>query len=183
MQPHRVEPFINAEQIQKRVAELAQQINRDYAGKSLVIIALINGAIPFVADLIRRLDLPGLRVDTLRASSYGNTTESGGSVKILSHFRLDLENEQVLVVDDILDTGRTMSKVTRLFDSENPASLKTCVLLDKPSRRAVPFTADYVGFEIEDKFVVGYGLDYAERYRQLPYIGVVKFEDLVTPII
>jgi hypoxanthine phosphoribosyltransferase len=160
--------------ILRRVQELAQDIERDYAGKDLVVVSLLNGTVMFLADLVRYLNLP-LRLDFMGVSSYGKGTKSGKLV-FTKELKLDVKGRDVLLVDDILDTGKTLSRVTKKLKKLKPKSLKICVLLSKSARREEKVTADYIGFEIPDAFVVGYGLDYAERYRNLPFIGVLKPE-------
>lgn len=164
--------LIPADRLQERITEIAAGITADYLGRDLVIVALLNGTVMFLADLMRRLEFP-LRLDFLGVSSYGSGTESGTLI-YTKELRLSIRDRQVLVVDDILDTGKTLRSVTTKLAELRPASLKTCVLLDKPERRVGEFTADYVGFEIPNLFVVGYGLDYDERYRNLPFVGVLK---------
>lgn len=161
--------------IQRRLKELGSEINAAYAGRELILIAVINGAIIFVADLIRQLDV-SLQLDCIRVSSYRDETKPKQTPKIVDPIRLNLKGMHVLLIDDILDTGNTLSKVCGIIRGYKPASLRTCVLLDKKGRRSVDFEADFVGFKIPDEFVVGYGLDFAERYRQLPCIGVLKPE-------
>jgi len=161
------------------VRRLARDIGVDYAGRDLVIVALLNGTVLFLADLIRHLDLP-LRLDFIGVSSYGSGTTSGELV-FTKELRLEVRGRDVLVVDDILDTGRTLKRVLQKLRALKPRRVRTCVLLDKPSRRTEPVRADYVGFEIPDVFVVGYGLDYAERYRNLPFVGVLKPEIYAAP--
>ena len=156
------------------VRRLARAIEADYAGRDLVIVALLNGTVLFLADLIRHLNLP-LRLDFIGVSSYGSGTTSGDLV-FTKELRLEVRGRDVLVVDDILDTGRTLKRVLQKLRALRPRRVRTCVLLDKPSRRVERIQADYVGFEIPDVFVVGYGLDYAERYRNLPFVGVLKPE-------
>jgi hypoxanthine phosphoribosyltransferase len=156
------------------VRRLARGIEADYAGRDLVIVALLNGTVLFLADLIRHLSLP-LRLDFIGVSSYGSGTASGELV-FTKELRLDVRGRDVLVVDDILDTGRTLKRVLQKLRALRPRRIRTCVLLDKPARRVERIQADYVGFEIPDVFVVGYGLDYAERYRNLPFVGVLKPE-------
>jgi hypoxanthine phosphoribosyltransferase len=162
-------------QINTRLQALGTEINVAYAGREVVIIAIINGAVVFVADLIRQLNIP-LQLDCIRVSSYRDRTAPQQAPEIIDHIRLNIEGADVLLIDDILDTGNTLAKVSKVLQGMHPASLKTCVLLDKKARRSVEFEADFVGFEIADQFVVGYGLDFAERYRQLPCIGVLKAE-------
>ncbi len=158
--------------IRRRVKQLARMIERDYAGKDLVVVALLNGTVMFLADLVRYLNRP-LRLDFMGVSSYGHGTQSGKLV-FTKELKLDVQGRDVLLVDDILDTGKTLARVTAKLQKLKPRSLKLCVLLSKSARRVEPVVADYVGFEIPDEFVVGYGLDYAEQYRNLPYIGVLK---------
>lgn len=160
--------------ILRRVQELAQDIERDYAGKDLVVVSLLNGTVMFLADLVRYLNLP-LRLDFMGVSSYGKGMKSGKLV-FTKELKLDVKGRDVLLVDDILDTGKTLARVTKKLKKLKPKSLKICVLLSKSARRAEKVDADYIGFEIPDAFVVGYGLDYAERYRNLPFIGVLKPE-------
>jgi hypoxanthine phosphoribosyltransferase len=164
--------LIPADQLQERIHELARKITADYAGRDTVIVALLSGTVMFLADLMRRLEFP-LRLDFMGVSSYGSGTESGQLV-YTKELKLSIRGRHVLVVDDILDTGKTLRSVTAKLSELGPASLKTCVLLDKPERRTGQFEADYIGFEIPNLFVVGYGLDYDERYRNLPFVGVLK---------
>ena len=166
------EILFSAEQIQTRVQELAQQISRDYEGKEIFSICLLKGSLLFTSDLIRHLT-PVVTVDMMRASSYGESTESSGSVKILQDLDKDITGRDVLIIEDIVDTGRTLKKTLELLRVRHPNSLKICTLLDKPSRRVEPIDIDYTGFIIDDHFVVGYGLDYDEYYRNLPHIGIL----------
>lgn len=159
--------------IKRRIAALAVQLNSDYAHKDMMVVAIVNGALIFTADLLRQLSSP-LRLDCLRASSYHDGTKATGEPRIVDQMKLDVRDQHVLLVDDILDTGKTLAAVAGLIKSKGAASVKTCVLLDKTARRMVPFEADYVGFGIPNEFVVGYGLDFNERYRNLPCIGVLK---------
>ena len=159
--------------IKRRIASLAETINRDYHGKDLMVVAIVNGALIFTADLLRQLR-SSLRLDCLRASSYHDGTKASGEPRIVDSMKLDVRGHHVLLLDDILDTGKTLAAVAGMIKAKGALSVKTCVLLDKKARRAVPFEADYVGFEIPDEFVVGYGLDFNERYRNLPCIGVLK---------
>ena len=161
--------------IKRRVRGLAREIKQVYGRGEFTIIALINGAVMFTADLMREIDNP-VRLDCIRVSSYGARTKSARAPRVLADLSLDIKNRHVLIVDDILDTGKTLSLVTALAKKLEPASLRTCVLLDKKARREVTFDADFVGFEIPNEFVVGYGLDFAERYRNLTCIGVLKPE-------
>ena len=161
-------------QIACRVRELSREIERDFRGCEMVVVSLLNGTVMFLADLIRHLSLP-LRLDFIGVSSYGAGTTSGELV-FTKELRLDVRGREVLLVDDILDTGRTMKRVLLKLRELGPRRIRTCVLLDKPSRRVEAVQADYVGFAIPDLFVIGYGLDYAERYRNLPFVGVLKPE-------
>ncbi|WP_269524802.1 hypoxanthine phosphoribosyltransferase [Coraliomargarita parva] len=161
--------------LKSRLHELGRQISADYKGQEIAVIAIINGAVIFVADLIRQINLP-LQLDCVRVSSYHDEAKPVRTPEIIDRIRLDLQDVHVLLIDDILDTGNTLSKIVEVIRKMGPASLKTCVLLDKQTPRKVDFEADYVGFVVPDEFVVGYGLDFAERYRQLPCIGVLKPE-------
>jgi len=166
--------LIQEEQIRKRVRTLAAQIEKDYRGRDLVMVALLNGTVMFLADLIRHLRLP-LRLDFIGVSSYGAGTSSGELV-FTKELRLDVKGRDVLLVDDILDTGRTLKRVSETVRALKPRTLKACVFLNKEARRIEKVTADYIGFDIPDYFVVGYGLDFAERYRNLPFVGVLREE-------
>jgi len=166
--------LITKTEIARRVQSLALEIHSDFAGREMVVVSLLNGTVMFLADLIRHLSLP-LRLDFIGVSSYGAGTESGELV-ITKELRLDVRGRDVLLVDDILDTGRTIKRVHAKLRQLKPRRIKTCVLLDKPARRIEKVRSDYVGFTIPDLFVVGYGLDYAERYRNLPFVGVLKPE-------
>jgi hypoxanthine phosphoribosyltransferase len=169
------EILVDEASIAQRVRELGAQIAQDYRDRDLVLVSILKGALPFLADLMRQVQIP-LALDFLEVSSYGNATETSGVVRILKDLAKPIEARDVLVVEDILDTGHTLSFVLEHLRSQRPASLRLCTLLDKPARRVIPITIDYRGFEIPDKFVVGYGLDYAEKYRNLPFIGVLKPE-------
>ena len=164
--------LITDAQIARRIKILAREIERDFRGHETVVVSLLNGTVIFLADLIRHLNVP-LRLDFIGVSSYGAGTESG-EVVFTKELRLDVRGRDVLLVDDILDTGKTMSRVVSKIRALKPRRLKTCVLLDKPERRTYPVEADYVGFWIPDFFVIGYGLDFAERYRNLPFVGVLR---------
>lgn len=161
------------EQVAGRICEMAQEITRDYAGKAPLVVGILRGSFIFMADLVRQLELP-LSLDFMSASSYGAGTVSSGKVNIRLDLQEDIAGRDVLLVEDILDTGNTLSKLVAELQGRGPASLKLCVLLDKPDRRTKPIQADYVGFTIPDAFVVGCGLDYDQRYRNLPYIGILK---------
>ncbi len=175
--PYVIDQMISAKQIAARIEELSDQIAREFAGTDkLVVVGLLRGSFVFIADLVRELDLP-VEVDFLEASSYGDGTESSREVRILKDLRGQIEARDVLVVEDIVDTGFTLSHVLHLLKSRKPRKLRTIALLDKPSRREVPMKADWTGFEIPDEFVVGYGIDFAQRNRNLPFIGKVRFTD------
>lgn len=165
--------LVSETSIKRRVKKLGQEIGATYGDEEITVIAIINGAVPFTADLMRAIPNP-IRLDCIRISSYRNETKSIGKPQLVHSLTLDITNRHVLLMDDILDTGKTLAMVVGMIQKLSPASVKTCVLLDKKGRREVPFEADHVGFEIPDKFVVGYGLDFAERYRNLPCIGVLK---------
>jgi len=170
------EVLVTGEQLQARIAELGAQVSRDYAGQNPVLVCVLRGAVVFVADLMRQLDMP-FEVDFMSVSSYGGkNTQSTGVVRILMDLGTNIENRPVLIVEDIIDTGRTLSYMMQNLQTRRPASIKVCALLDKPTRRQVYVPIAYVGFEIPDKFVVGYGLDFNEHYRNLPYVGVLKPE-------
>ena len=165
--------LISEEELQKRVAELGAQISADYAGKAPLLVSVLRGSFIFMADLARQVQ-PFCQVDFMAVSSYGAGTVSSGQVNIVKDLSDSIEGKDVIVIEDILDSGNTLSYLFQLLKARNPASLKLCTLLDKPSRRTKPIEADYVGFTVPDEFVVGYGLDYDELYRNLPYIGVLK---------
>ena len=172
---YRVDTMISAKTIAARIEELARQIEAAYADTDkLVVVGLLRGSFVFIADLVRELDLP-VEVDFLEASSYGDSTESSREVRILKDLRGEIGGRDVLVVEDIVDTGHTLTHVLHLLESRAPRKLNTIALLDKPTRREVDIKATWTGFEIPDEFVVGYGIDYAQRNRNLPYIGKVVF--------
>ena len=163
------------EQIQERIASLGREIAEDYDGDALILMAMLKGGVVFISDLMRRIPMK-LDIDFIQPSSYGNQTESTGIVDIRLFPEAELKGKRILVLDDILDTGRTLLKVTNLLRERGATDVRTCVLLDKKARRIVNMEADYVGFEVPDYFVVGYGLDFADKYRNLPYIGVLREE-------
>ena len=165
--------LISEETLQKRVAELGAQISADYAGKEPVLVSVLRGSYIFMADLTRHIDAFG-RVDFMAVSSYGAGTVSSGQVNIIKDLSDSIEGKDVIVVEDLLDSGNTLHYLFQLLQARHPASMKLCTLLDKPDRRIKPVHVDYSGFSIPDEFVVGYGLDFAEKYRNLPYIGVLK---------
>jgi hypoxanthine phosphoribosyltransferase len=169
------EILIGTEELQAKVAELGRQISEDYRGRNPLLICLLRGAVVFLSDLIRATDIP-LEMDFMAISSYGDSTESSGVVRLMMDLKSSITGRNVLIVEDIVDTGRTLAYILDNLRTRRPADVKICALLSKPSRREAPVEVDYLGFEIPDKFVVGYGLDYAENYRNLPFIGVLKPE-------
>ena len=175
MTPYEIDELISEAEIAARVGELAGEINTSFAeSRKLIVIGLLRGSFVFIADLVRRLSVP-VEIDFIEASSYGNSTESSREVRILKDLRGEIEGRDVLVVEDIVDTGYTLHHVLEILGTRHPARLEVCALLSKPSRREVEVPARWIGFEIPDKFVVGYGIDYAQRNRNLPYIGAVRF--------
>lgn len=167
--------LVRKEQIQQKVRDLGAQITKDYAGKEVVLTCILRGSFIFSADLAREIQLP-MTVEFISASSYKNGTKTSGNVKIRQDFEMDISGKHVLLVEDIMDTGLTLSSLKQMLSLRNPASLKIVTLLNKPERRRVDITPDYYGFEIPDKFVVGYGLDYNDHYRNLPEVCVLKEE-------
>ena len=167
------EVLFTEEQLARRVGELAHQITQDYQGREIVLISVLRGSFVFMADLVRQITVP-CTVDFMAVSSYGSGTTSSGQVKIVKDLSETIEGKDVIVVEDILDSGNTLSYLLKLLEARRPASIRLCTLLDKPERRTKPVEVQYSGFTIPDEFVVGYGLDYDERYRNLPYIGVLK---------
>jgi hypoxanthine phosphoribosyltransferase len=169
----RLLPLISAEAIASRVRELGAEITREYAGKTLVLVCVLKGSFVFAADLARAIDLP-VRIDFLGVRSYGVDTETSGVVQITYDLSRPIDHEHLLLVEDIVDTGLTIAYLMDLMRTRGPTSVRVCALLHKPARSRIEVKVDYLGFTIEDRFVVGYGLDFAERYRNLPYIGVVE---------
>ena len=167
--------LIDADTISRRVGELGEEITRDYAGKDMLLVGVLKGAVFFIADLMRQLDLP-CEVDFMAISSYGSSTDSSGVVRIRKDLNETIEGRDVLVVEDIIDSGLTLSYLLRTLQAREPKSLEVCALLTKPDRRKIDIACEYVGFEIPAEFVVGYGLDFAERYRNLPFVGVLREE-------
>ncbi len=167
------EILISEEKLRKTVARLGAEISRDYSGKDLILISVLKGSVIFMADLMRAITIP-CKIDFMAVSSYGSSTKTSGVVKIIKDLTEPIEGSDVIVVEDILDSGVTLSYLKKLLLARNPASIRVCTLLDKPERRKADITADYVGMSIPDAFAVGYGLDYAEKYRNLPFIGVLK---------
>ena len=166
------EILVQADELQHRIKEMAAEVSRDYADKDLLLIGVLKGAVFFLADLMRQLDVP-CEVDFMAVASYGSSTDSSGVVRILKDLDAPLEGRDVLIVEDIVDSGLTLQYLMRTLEARGPASLAVCALLTKPERRKVDMPARYVGFEIPDKFAIGYGLDYAERYRNLPYVAAL----------
>ena len=175
------EILIDRDTLQRRIAELGEEISADYAGRDLLLVGVLKGAVFFMADLMRGLTIP-CEIDFMAISSYGDSTDSSGVVRILKDLDINIEGRDVLVVEDIIDSGLTLSYLMRNLESREPASLEVCALLTKPSRREINVPVRYVGFEIPNKFVVGYGLDFAERYRNLPYVGVLDEHLLPTTL-
>jgi hypoxanthine phosphoribosyltransferase len=169
---HIGEILVQADELQHRIREMAAEVSRDYKGRDLLLIGVLKGAVFFLADLMRQLDIP-CEVDFMAVSSYGSSTDSSGVVRILKDLDAPLEGRNVLIVEDIVDSGLTLQYLMRTLAARNPASIEVCALLTKPERRKVETPARYVGFEIPDKFAIGYGLDYAERYRNLPYVATL----------
>ena len=170
----KINVMITEEEISKRILEVADRINKDYEGRELILICVLKGGVMFMCDLAKRLNLD-VRLDFMSVSSYGAETKSSGVVKIIKDLDNSIEGSDVLIVEDIIDSGNTLAYLLDILEKRGPKSIKLCTLLDKPSRREKDVVVDYVCFEIEDKFVIGYGLDYDQRYRNLPYIGVMEF--------
>ena len=166
------EVLIEADALQARIAELGSEISAEYEGRDLLLIGVLKGAVFFMADLMRRLTVP-CEIDFMAISSYGAATDSSGVVRILKDLDINIEGRNVLVVEDIIDSGLTLSYLMRNLESREPASLEICALLTKPERREIDVPVRWIGFEIPNRFVIGYGLDFAERYRNLPYVGVL----------
>ena len=171
MREHKV--LIDEKRIEARLTEIAQELNREYAGQSLIVVGVLKGAFMFMSDLLKKLTVD-TEVYFLKAESYGAGTKTSGEVKITKDIEKDIKGENVLIVEDIIDSGYTMREVLKLLEERGPKSLKLCSCLSKPSRREYEIEIDYLGFEIPDEFVIGYGLDYAEQYRNLPYIGYIE---------
>jgi hypoxanthine phosphoribosyltransferase len=165
--------LISEEEVTKRINEIAEQISKDYAGEEILLICVLKGSVFFTTALASRITVP-VTLDFMQVSSYGNETVSSGRIKILKDLDDSIRDKNVIVVEDIIDSGRTLAHLMSFLSVREPKSLKLCALLDKPSRREVPVDVDYIGIQIPDLFVVGYGLDYAQKYRNLPYIGVIE---------
>lgn len=170
----KVRIFLPEHEVNARIAELAKQISEDYAGKEVHLICVLKGSVFFMCELAKRITVP-VTMDFMSVSSYGNDTKSSGVVRIVKDLDEPLEGKEVLIIEDIIDSGRTLSYLIDILNKRNPKSLRLCTLLDKPDRRVTQVHVDYTGFNIPDEFVVGYGLDYAQKYRNLPFIGIVEF--------
>ena len=170
---HKIRELYSEDVINARIKQLGEQISNDYAGKEIHMVCVLKGASPFACELAKRITVP-VYFDFVKVSSYGNNTISSGNIKVSKDVDDPVEGDHVLIIEDIIDSGRTLACLMELFKERNPASVKLAVLLDKPERRVTHVDVDYTGFQIPDEFVVGYGLDYAQRYRNLPYIGVVE---------
>ena len=166
--------FLPEQEVNQRIAELAKQISEDYAGKEVHLICILKGSIFFTCELAKRITVP-VTLDFMSVSSYGDDTKSSGVVRIVKDLDQSMEGKDVIVIEDIIDSGRTLSYLLEILGKRNPKSLRLCTLLDKPDRRVTQVAVDYTGFNIPDEFVVGYGLDYAQKYRNLPFIGIVEF--------
>ena len=175
MEKHHVEVMLQEDVVDARIKDLGEQISRDYAGESVHLICILKGSVYFTCELAKRITVP-VTMDFMQCSSYGAETKSSGIVKIVKDLDEPIIDRNVIIIEDIIDSGRTLSHLKKLLAQRSPKSLKICTLLDKPDRRVVDVPVEYVGFQIEDKFVVGYGLDYDQQYPNLPYIGVVQFD-------
>ncbi len=171
-----ISTLLTQQQVDQRIVELGEQISRDFAGKSLHLICILKGSIFFTCELAKHITVP-VTLDFMSVSSYGNKTESSGVVRLNKDLDESIDGKNVIVIEDIIDSGRTLSYLMENLQRRHPASLSLCTLLDKPQRRVTDVKVNYVGFEIPDEFVIGYGLDYDQRYRNLPYIGVISFDD------
>lgn len=175
MEKYHIEVMLQEETVNRRTRELGEEISRDYEGKTVHLICILKGSVYFTCELAKRITVP-VTMDFMQCSSYGAATKSSGVVRIVKDLDEPITGRDVIIVEDIIDSGRTLSHLKDLLGQRQPASLKICTLLDKPERRVTDVDVEYVGFQIEDKFVVGYGLDYDQQYRNLPYIGVVEFD-------
>ncbi|MDE6209364.1 MAG: hypoxanthine phosphoribosyltransferase [Lachnospiraceae bacterium] len=169
----KISVLISEQDVDARIKEIAELISHEYEGKTITLICILKGSVFFTCELAKRVTIP-VRLDFMSVSSYGSGTESSGRVRIVKDLDDSVEGKDIIVVEDIIDSGRTLNNLLSLLSARKPNSIKLCTLLDKPDRRVVPVNVDYTGFEIPDKFVVGYGLDYDQKYRNLPYIGVVE---------
>ena len=175
MEKHHINVLISEADVDKRIQELGDQISKDYEGKEVHLVCVLRGGSFFMCELAKRITVP-VSLDFMSVSSYGNDTKSSGAVRIVKDLDDSIQGKDVLVVEDIIDSGRTLSYLVEMLKDRKPNSLRLCTLLDKPDRRVVDVDIDYTAFRVPDEFVVGYGLDYAQKYRNLPYIGVVEFE-------
>ena len=171
----KIKVLLSEEEVDKRIQEIGDQISKDYAGRQVHLVCVLKGGCPFMCELAKRITVP-VSYDFMAVSSYGSDTKSSGVVKIVKDLDEPLKDKDVVVVEDIIDSGRTLSYLMEMLRDRGPASLSLCTLLDKPDRRVIDVNVDYTGFAIPDEFVVGYGLDYDQKYRNLPYIGIVQFE-------
>ena len=172
----KISVLISEQDVDARIAEIGAQISKEYEGKQVHLICILKGSVYFTCELAKRISVP-VTMDFMSVSSYGDGTSSSGIVKIAKDLDETIEGKDIIVIEDIIDSGRTLSYLLEILQKRNPSSMKLCTLLDKPDRRVKQVNVDYVGFEIPDEFVVGYGLDYAQKYRNLPYIGIVEFVD------
>ncbi len=172
----RVKVLLTEEEVDKRIRELGEQISKDYEGEEVHLVCVLRGSVFFTCELAKRITVP-VSIDFMSASSYGSDTISSGKIKIVKDLEDSLMEKNVIVIEDIVDTGRTLSYLLKMLGERKPKSLRLCALLDKPERRVTDVEVDYTGFQIPDEFVVGYGLDYAQKYRNLPYIGIVEFDE------
>ena len=172
----KIRVLLTEEEVNKKISEVAAQINKDYEGKEVHLICILKGGVFFTCELAKRLTIP-VSLDFMSVSSYGSDTKSSGVVKIIKDLDEPLEGKNVIIVEDIIDSGRTLAYLIEVLKQRNPASIRLCTLLDKPERRVKDVKVDYVGFNIPDEFVVGYGLDYAQKYRNLDYVGIISFEE------
>ncbi len=172
----RIKVLLTEEEVDKRIRELGEQISKDYEGEEVHLICVLRGSVFFTCELAKRITVP-VSIDFMSASSYGSNTISSGVIKIVKDLEDPLMEKNVIVIEDIIDTGRTLSYLMKMLGERKPKSLRLCTLLDKPERRVAEVDVDYTGFQIPDEFVVGYGLDYAQKYRNLPYIGIVEFDE------
>jgi len=175
MERHHIDVMLDEETVDRRIRELGEEISRDYEGKTVYLICILKGSVYFTCELAKRITVPVV-MDFMQCSSYGAATKSSGVVKLSKDLDMAITDQDVIIIEDIIDSGRTLSHLKSLLEQRKTASLRICTLLDKPERRVSDVDVDYVGFQIEDKFVVGYGLDYDQQYRNLPYIGVVEFD-------
>ena len=171
----RVEVLLSEEVVDARIREIGEQISKDYAGKQVHLVGVLKGSVFFICELAKRITVP-VTMDFMSVSSYGSDTKSSGVVRIVKDLDESIKGKDIIVIEDIVDSGNTLSYLLEMLNDRKPASLRLCTLLDKPERRRKPVHVDYTGFQIPDEFVVGYGLDYDQKYRNLPYVGIVKFE-------